>query len=138
MQEASKKDKPFGYSLLLDMYGCRAKSCDDLAFCYQFLEDLVEHLGMQKQSPPFIFRTDKERYPDKAGLSGWIPLVESGIQLHTLTKKSFVSVDIYSCSYFAAKDVLAFTKEYFKPTKVEQRFLRRGKEYYHHNTRTKG
>ena len=39
---------------------------------------------MEKQAPPSIFRSDATRFPDKAGLSGWVPLIESSIVIHTL------------------------------------------------------
>src|SRR3990167_9450976 len=86
---------PFGFQLLLDLYDCKKGACDDLGLCYDFLEELVRVLKVEPQSPPFIFRTDGKRFPDKAGLSGWIPLVESGVQIHTLTPKDFISIDIY-------------------------------------------
>ncbi len=122
--------KPFGYSLMLDLYDCREGVSDDITFCYDFLEKLVEFLKMQKQSPPFIFRTDAKMYEDKAGLSGWVPLVESGIQIHTLTLKNFISIDIYSCGKFSEQDVEEFTKKHFEPKKVEKRFVNRGIEYH--------
>ena len=30
----------FGYQLLLDLYGCKQGVCDDLALCYQFLDEI--------------------------------------------------------------------------------------------------
>jgi len=129
LKKASDNGKPFGYLMTLDLYGCRKDTVDDLDYCYHFLEDLVDFLGMEKQSPPFIFHSDKKRYPDKAGLSGWIPLIESGIQIHTLTVKRFVSVDIYSCNEFSAEGVEKFVDTWFSPEKVEKAFIERGKEY---------
>ncbi|MBI2104796.1 MAG: hypothetical protein HYT90_04340, partial [Candidatus Omnitrophica bacterium] len=71
-----RRPAPFGFQLLLDLYDCKPGACDDLGLCYDFLESLVKVLKVEPQSPPYIFRTDGKRYPDKAGLSGWIPLVE--------------------------------------------------------------
>ncbi|MDP8230393.1 MAG: hypothetical protein P9L93_04730, partial [Candidatus Gorgyraea atricola] len=72
---AIRKSTAFGYELLLDLYECKPGACDDLSFCYKFLDEIVPYLGMEKQSPPSIFFTDATRFPDKAGLSGWAPLV---------------------------------------------------------------
>jgi hypothetical protein len=83
MAGKAKQVTPFGYQLLLDLYDCKKGTADDLGLCYEFLEQIVKVLKVEPQSPPFIFRTDGSRYPDKAGLSGWIPLVESGIQIHS-------------------------------------------------------
>ena len=121
--------EPFGFQLLLDLYDCKRGACDDLGLCYNFLEEIVRVLKVEPQSPPFIFRTDGKRFPDKAGLSGWIPLVESGIQLHTLTPKEFISIDIYSCRQFEIEPLKAFVRSYFNPKRMDEQFLERGLDY---------
>lgn len=126
------KKEPFGYLITLDLYGCKEGVSDDLGLCYQFLEDLVEKLKMKKQSPPYIFRSDATLYPDKAGLSGWVPLIESGIQIHTLVPKNFISIDIYSCGKFLVEntdEVVSFVKDYFKCKEVEMNYIERGVKY---------
>jgi len=84
---------------------------------------------MTKQSPPFLFRSDGKAFPDKAGLSGWLPLIESGIQIHTLERDRFVSLDVYSCKQFDTAVVLAYAREVFKPADMEHEFVHRGKKY---------
>lgn len=125
----SKNAKPFGYGLYIDLYNCNSEILDDLGRCYSFLEYLVMKLKMKKQSPPYIFRSPIE-FPDKAGLSGWIPLIESGIQLHTLIPKKFASLDVYSCGKFDKEKIVKEAKKFFKSTKVEIQYLHRGVEYY--------
>ena len=120
---------PFGYQLLLDLYECKKGACDDLSLCYDFLEKIVKVLKVEPQSPPFLFRTDGKRFPDKAGLSGWAPLVESGIQLHTLTPKDFISIDVYSCRPFAIDPLKTFIRNHFAPKRIEQQFIHRGLDY---------
>ena len=63
----ASSNKVFGSELLLDLYDCKEGACDDLALNYQFLDEIVGFLGMEKQSPPSIFRSDETRFPDKAG-----------------------------------------------------------------------
>lgn len=123
------KKEPFGYLMTLDLYGCKPGVCDDLSLCYRFLDDLVTELKMNKQSPPFIFKSDDKKYPDKAGLSGWVPLIESGIQIHTLTPKNFISVDIYSCGKFSSDNIKEFTQKYFGCRQIEMNFMERGLKY---------
>ncbi len=125
----TKRVAPFGYQLLLDLYNCKKGACDDLQLCYKFLEGIVKVLKVQPQSPPFIFFTDGEHFPDKAGLSGWIPLVESGIQLHTLTPKDFISIDVYSCREFELEPVKAFARKFFEPKRMDAQFVERGLDY---------
>lgn len=124
-----EKNEPFGYLMTVDLYGCRLGVCDNLDLCYKFLEDIVEELKMKKQSPPFIFRSDSQKYPDKAGLSGWVPLIESGVQIHTLSPKNFVSVDVYSCHKFSPDNIKKFAQDYFEAKEVELNFIERGLKY---------
>lgn len=120
--------EPFGYLLTLDLYGCRNGACDDLTACYNFLEALVKQLGMTMQAPPFLFRSPAQ-YPDKAGLSGWVPLIESGIQIHTLSPKHFVSIDIYCCHEFDKEHIVELARGYFTPAEVEMNQIPRGLKY---------
>lgn len=116
----------FGYQLLLDMYDCKGKAVYLFDDCYQFLEELCYLLKMNKQSPPFLFRSDEINFPDKAGFSGWLPLIESGIQIHTLEKNNFVSLDIYSCRKFNIKECIEFSQKIFVPKKIKDQFILRG------------
>lgn len=123
--------KPFGYSYLLDMYGCRKGSADDLELVYRFLEKLVDNIGMTRMSQPVVMHgpTDKngiELYPDKAGISGWVPLIESGIQIHTLEPTRFITLDVYSCNKFDQNIVLEFARKNFEFTSYEDHYIERG------------
>ena len=150
--------KPFGHELLLDLYDvknpkCEGNVCDDVEFTYRFLEDMVTFLGMTPMAPPYVIHAPskieikeglglsgkgpvdtfevkrEEVYPDKAGVSAWQALIESGIQIHTLAPKNFVSIDIYTCGKLEQEQVIAFVKYYYNPSKIESHYLVRGKEY---------
>ncbi|HIH11312.1 TPA: hypothetical protein HA241_03925 [Candidatus Woesearchaeota archaeon] len=126
----AKQKRVFGYELLLDCYDCKKGTCDDLTLCYNFLDKLVDFIGMDKQEEPTIFRTDAKRFPGKDGLSGWVPLAQSSIVIHTLSKHNFISLDVYTCGNLDGKKVVTFVKRYFKPKKIENQFLERGLHYY--------
>lgn len=121
--------RPFGYLLTLDLYDCAAGVCDDLALCYDFLETLVARLGVEKQAPPFVFRSPTQ-FADKAGLSGWVPLIESSITIHTLTVKDFVSVDIYCCRQIDRDAMLEVASKMFGPSNYEFNEIERGLKYH--------
>jgi len=127
---AAKKKHVFGYELLLDCYGCTPRVCNDINHCYSFLDNLVKFIGMEKQEEPNVFRTDRKRFPGKDGLSGWVPLAQSSIVIHTLSKHDFISIDVYSCLKFSNKKVIGFVRKYFKPKRIEMQSLERGKHYY--------
>src|SRR5271167_3190405 len=120
------KSMVFGYELLLDLYECKAGVCDDLTLCYNFLDEIVGFLGMEKQAPPSIFRSDATRFPDKAGLSGWVPLIESSIVIHTLTPKDFITVDIYCCRTFDARKRKIFAAVFLVPKRCKRSLLSAG------------
>ena len=124
------RQKAFGYELLLDFYDCKPGVCDDLDLCYKFLDVIVGELGMEKQAPPSIFRSDASRFPDKAGLSGWVPLIESSVVIHTLSPRNFITIDIYCCREFDPDNALKSCRKYFAPGRVESQFLHRGVTYY--------
>ena len=129
-QHASSGNQVFGFQLLLDLYGCKKGVCDDLTLCYNFLDQIVGYLGMEKQSPPSIFRSDEVKFPDKAGLSGWVPLIESSIVIHTLTPKDFITIDIYCCRRFDVEKAKAFCSKFFHPQKMDTQYLERGMDYF--------
>lgn len=119
----------FGYELLLDLYDCKPGVCDDLELCYKFLDEIVDHLNMKKQAPPDIFFSDDTKYPGKKGLSGWVPLIESSIVIHTLSLKNFITIDIYCCHEFNAEKAEKFVREFFRPEFLEKNLIARGNYY---------
>jgi S-adenosylmethionine/arginine decarboxylase-like enzyme len=126
-------EKPFGYSYYLDMYDCREGAADDLELHYRFLERVVDKIGMTRMSQPVVMhgptRNGVEIYPDKAGVSGWIPLIESGIQIHSMEPKRFITLDVYSCNKFDAEIIYDYAKECFGFVDSEQHYFVRGKKY---------
>ena len=124
----------FGYQLLLDLYDCKPGACDDLSLCYQFLDEIVSDLGMEKQSPPSIFRSDAARFPDKAGLSGWAPLIESSVVIHTLSPKNYISIDVYCCKCFSLEMAKKVCQKFFAPKKIDEQYIERGLDYYKTDT----
>jgi S-adenosylmethionine/arginine decarboxylase-like enzyme len=126
--------KPFGYSYFLDMYACKDGVADDMELTYRFLERLVDEIKMTRMTPPIIVHCPthqgKEIYPEKAGVSGWVGLIESGIQIHSIEPEHFISLDVYSCSCFTPQTVREFAHKYFGFEKYEEHFIERGKMYH--------
>ena len=124
--------KPFGWELFVDAYGCDNSVIDDINVVYNFLEDAVHILGVHTQSPPYVFHSPGN-FPDKAGISAWVPLIESSIAIHTLTVKNFVSIDYYTCSKFtpeAEKKLLRLAESTFFSRKIDSYIMLRGLDYY--------
>ncbi len=132
--QTPQNNQAFGFQLLLDLYQCREGVCDDLNLCYQFLDEIVGRLGMEKQAPPNIFRSDAARFPDKAGLSGWAPLIESSVVIHTLSPKNYISVDVYCCKSFDLALAKKICSEFFSPERIDEQYIERGLDYYRTDT----
>lgn len=111
----------------VDLYDVKDGTCHDLKLCFHFLMDLTDKLHMARQAPPYIFINDE--VPDKAGISGWVPLIESGIQIHTIAPKRFISIDIYTCGELHYDNILEWCKEYFGAEDVESQFMLRGTKF---------
>jgi len=126
-------NKPFGYSYYLDMYNCRSGAADNLELHYRFLERVVDKIGMTRMSQPVVMhgptQQGKEIYPAKAGVSGWVPLIESGIQIHSIEPTHFITLDVYSCNKFDKNIILEYAKECFDFTDFEEHFFARGIRY---------
>jgi S-adenosylmethionine/arginine decarboxylase-like enzyme len=131
--ESNKITIPFGYSYYLDMYDCREGAADDLELHYRFLERVVDKIGMTRMSQPVVMhgptKDGDEIYPDKAGVSGWVPLIESGIQIHSMEPKRFITLDVYSCNKFDSEIIYNYAKECFGFIDSEHNFFVRGRNY---------
>ena len=129
----SEEKKPFGYSYFLDMYNTATGTADNMELVYRFLERLVDEIGMTRMTPPIVIHgpTDhgEEIYADKYGVSGWVGLIESGIQIHSMEPKRFITLDVYSCNKFDSEIIYNYAKECFGFGDSEQHYFVRGKKY---------
>jgi len=119
---------PFGYLLALDLYGCRDIYLCDIGRAYGFLEALVAALGVHKQAPPYVVLSPSE-YEDKVGISGWVPLIESGIQIHTIQRKHYVSIVIHCCRKINDRIVRDIANTFFEPRDCVSQNMTCGKKY---------
>lgn len=141
----------FGESFMLDMYGCKNGVCDDLELHYRFLEELVYRIGMTAMGNPVVIhapvkfdrviecgqievfdnivRVDRrEVFPDKEGVSGWVPLIESGIQIHSLEPSHFIALDVFTCGRLNPNVIIDFAHDKFGFSKYEQHHTIRGND----------
>lgn len=136
-------NKPFGYSYLLDCYFCKEGTCDSLELHYRFLERLVAVLDMKPLCQPIVLHCPVDfsktlggeilatsRFPDKDGVSGWVGLATSGIQIHSIEPSHFMSLDAYSCLEFDKNIVLEEAQKVFGFTEFEENLIKRGIKYY--------
>ena len=125
--EVSEFGKAWGYHLIVDCFGCDHESCCNLDRGYEFLDQICDFLGMTKQTQPYIFKTCERTFPGRPGFSGWVPIIESGIQVHTSANNNFVSIDVYSCKVFDPKKVETFVQSFFAPAEMDIQLVHRGR-----------
>jgi S-adenosylmethionine decarboxylase len=130
MPETKSSDAPWGYQLIIDCFGCDYDACCDLDRGYEFLDKICLHLKMRKQTQPYIFKTCETTFPGRPGYSGWVPIIESGIQIHTSAYNRFISIDVYSCKKFDQSLVEEFVTSWFNPAYIEKVLLYRGQKLY--------
>lgn len=117
----------WGYHLIVDCFGCSEDSCCSLDRGYEFLDKICLFLKMTKQTQPYIFKTCETAFPGKPGYSGWVPIIESGIQIHTSAANQFISIDVYSCKTYDPQAVVDFCQNWFQPSHIETQMIHRGK-----------
>lgn len=122
-------DESWGYQMILDCFGCSEEMCCDLEKGYEFLDQICAFLKMTKQTQPYIFKTCERAFPGRPGYSGWIPIIESGIQIHTSAKNRFISIDVYSCKKFSRAMVEEFVRDWFRPKVIDTEFVYRGRAF---------
>ena len=132
LSSRTKLEDAWGFQLIIDCFGCTPDVCCDLDRGYEFLDKICVHLKMTKQTQPYIFKTCETTFPGKPGYSGWVPIIESGIQIHTSAKNQFISIDVYSCKEFDQAVVEDFVKTWFNPEYIESFLVYRGKGIYQH------
>jgi len=130
------QNKKFGYYLMLDIYGCDPAVIGDFKVCYNYLDELADILEVEKLSSPFVILTDGEKYPNKAGISAWVPFINkkdntfTGASVHTLTMTNFVSLDIFSYKELDKKKIRRYVSKIFNPEKIEEKYIVRGENYF--------
>jgi len=96
---------------------------------------LVDMLEMTRMSQPVVMHgpigpDGMDLFPDKAGVSGWVPLIESGVQIHSIEPKHFITLDVYSCKKFDPKIVLEHARNFFGFRDYDHAFIVRGARYH--------
>lgn len=119
----------FGHSLHIDLYEVDPRFCKSLDYNYDMLTSLCDYLKMEKQSPPFLFISPVDPSSEKAGLTGFLPLIESGISIHTLTNKRFVTIDIYTCGELDIDKTIEWIKDWYSTDTIEYYEMARGISY---------
>jgi S-adenosylmethionine decarboxylase len=87
----------------------------------EILEKLPEKIGMKILNGPHVV----EGNPENPGWTGFVIIDKSHIAIHTFTENNTISVDIFSCKPFNAKETINYLKEHVNFLKIRTRVLPR-------------
>lgn len=119
--------KCFGPHLMIS--GFADNRIDDLVHVHQFLERLVDEIGMTKITQPYVFPYSG-LLPEDRGITGVVIIAESHISVHTFAEKGYVFLDIFSCKNFDVKAAIDFSTNWFGFKEgFEQKVENRGKQF---------
>ncbi len=118
----------FGPHLIVEAYGCPKELLGDLTRISDFLDALPAQLDMTKIMPQYVFKYSGA-VSDDWGVSGVVIIAESHISIHTYPDKGVVTFDIFSCREFDVKPAIKYFCDHFKPERIEQQLIMRGREF---------
>ena len=124
-----KKEKPYGYELILDMHGCDVSKFnrDSLEM---YFEKLCKAIDMKRAElhfwddvglPPEKHQTQ----PHTKGTSAVQFILTSSIVVHTLEILEAAYVNIFSCKWFDEKKAEEITNEWFCANGCVTHFIER-------------
>lgn len=112
----------WGYHLILDCKGVN-KNIEKETEIRSFIQDLVKRINMNAVGAPVI----KYLLPGEpnAGFSAMQLIETSSITCHFVEPNSTMYIDVFSCKEFKPEDAEAVVKEYFEPSGIKRKFLKR-------------
>lgn len=115
-----------GSHLTLDCTGCEMNNLTDEKRISEFLNQLVEFLGMRKLIEPVSVKcTKSDNGWDQGGISAFVIIAESHISIHTFPQAALLSADVYSCKPFDTETAIAKFKAYFGATHITTNLISR-------------
>jgi S-adenosylmethionine decarboxylase len=113
--------------LIIDGYGDDPRLLENKELIYDLLDRYPGEIGMTKIAPPYVFRYVGDK-PEDWGVSGFVPIAESHISIHTFVERCLVNIDVFSCKDFDAQQVMQGLKEHLRLHTLKGYLLRRGLE----------
>ena len=121
--QAAGSTQPWGWHLVLNLYGCDSERIQSAEVIRQFVLDLCDTIQMRRFGEPTIVNFGED--PRVAGYS-LVQLIEtSNICAHFANESGAVYLDIFSCKQFDPETAARFCCETFQAQKAAGTFLTR-------------
>ena len=115
-----------GSHLTLDCTGCELQNLMNEDKIVDFLNRLVEFLGMKKLIEPVTVNCIKsDNGWDNGGVSAFVIIAESHISIHTFPQAALLTADVYSCKPFDTEATIEKFKAYFGATQITTNLISR-------------
>src|SRR5690606_27799515 len=123
LEKPRKAKKPpqaqgFGPHLMLDCSQCNREKIGDVAYVFEVLNTLPDHIGMTKITQPYVFPYSG-LVPEDKGVTGIVVIAESHLSFHSFTEKDYFFFDLFSCKPFEVEAAKQFIIEAFEVKKVD-------------------
>ena len=124
-----KKNKIYGYELIMDLHGCDV-STFDRASLQSFFEKLCNEIKMQRCELHFwddmgVPLEEQQTSPHTKGTSAVQFILTSTIVIHTLELLEAVYINMFSCKEFDKNIAEQLTKEWFRAKECRTHFIER-------------
>jgi len=103
--------------LIIDGYSSDQKILRDEDFLRKWLENYPAEIGMTRISPPYVLRYVGPVLEDW-GISGFVFIAESHIDIHTFVEQNYINIDIFSCKDFDTEKAIKDFREEFQLIKL--------------------
>ena len=103
--------------LIIDGYSSNQKILRDEDFLRKWLENYPAEIGMTRISPPYVLRYVGPVLEDW-GISGFVFIAESHIDIHTFVEQNYINIDIFSCKDFDTEKAIKDFREEFQLIKL--------------------
>lgn len=118
----------YGPHLTIDAYDCPRAALEDFGVIYKFLDRLPGLIDMEKITKPYAFMHLEPGDPEW-GITGFVVIATSHISIHTYPERGAAFLDVFSCRYFDAMEVVRVVQETFSPKEMENTVVERGLKF---------
>ncbi len=124
-----KKDKPYGYELIMDLHGCDASTFNRESLDAYF-EKVCNAIDMKRSDRYWwddmdVPEEQKQTLPHTKGTSAVQFILTSSIVVHTLDILEAVYVNVFTCKEFDEKVAEEITREWFGAKECKTTFIER-------------
>lgn len=128
LQTQMEPQMGFGPHLMMDCRQCDLARISDVAFVFDVLDKLPEHIGMTKITQPYVFPYSG-LVPEDKGITGIVVIAESHLSFHSFSDKDYFFFDLFSCKPFDVDAAKQFILDAFRVRDAEVHYVERGRYF---------